>query len=271
MMSSRWSKAAVISVLVGTVIGVSVQTVGQGTVEQTQQQVQATEETPAGTATQAEAQHTRSWHQVIKKYFIDGGPLYMGITLLCLIVGLAFAIERMIYLSLSTINVPRLLREVEEALAAGDVERARQACRRRRGPVAGVLLQALERVNEGLDVVERTITSYASVTTGLLERNMVWISLFISLAPMLGFLGTVIGMIQAFEAIEMAGDISPSLVAGGIKVALLTTLLGLIIAVVLQVFYNYLISRIEGLVSQMEDAAIDLVDMLLKYRIVKQQ
>ena len=210
-----------------------------------------------------------SFHQVVKEQFIDGDPRFMGIVLLCLIFGLAIAIERIITLNLATTNTRKLLASVEDALNAGGVEAAKEVCRNTRGPVASIFVQGLMRMSEGIEMVEKSIIAYGSVEMGKLERGMVWISLFISLAPMLGFMGTVIGMIGAFDAIAEAGDVSPALVAGGIKVALLTTVGGLIVAVILQLFYNYLVSKIDSLVNSMEDASISLVDMLVRQNLTK--
>jgi len=206
-----------------------------------------------------------SFHQVIKQQFIDGGPEFMGIVLICLILGLAISIERIIHLNLATTNVSKLLGKVDEALNSGGVEAAKEVCRNTNGPVASIFVQGLMRMSEGVEMVEKSIIAYGSVEMGKLEKGMVWISLFISLAPMLGFMGTVIGMIDAFDAIAAAGDVSPSLVAGGIKVALLTTVGGLIVAVILQLFYNYLVSKVDSLVNSMEDASITLVDMLVRH------
>ena len=206
-----------------------------------------------------------SFHQVIKQQFIDGGPEFMGIVLICLILGLAISIERIIHLNLATTNVSKLLGKVDEALNTGGVEAAKEVCRNTNGPVASIFVQGLMRMSEGVEMVEKSIIAYGSVEMGKLEKGMVWISLFISLAPMLGFMGTVIGMIDAFDAIAAAGDVSPSLVAGGIKVALLTTVGGLIVAVILQLFYNYLVSKVDSLVNSMEDASITLVDMLVRH------
>lgn len=207
------------------------------------------------------------FHQVVKDQFIDGGPQFMGIVLICLILGLAISIERIITLNLATTNVKKLLARVEDALNSGGVEAAKDVCRNTRGPVASIFIQGLMRMSEGIEMVEKSIIAYGSVEMGRLERGMVWISLFISLAPMLGFMGTVIGMIDAFDAIAEAGDVSPTLVANGIKVALLTTVAGLIVAVILQLFYNYLISKIDSLVNSMEDASISLVDVLVKHNL----
>jgi biopolymer transport protein ExbB len=193
----------------------------------------------------------------------------MGVVLLTLIFGLAISIERILYLNFATTNTERLLLEVEEALENGGIEAAKEVCRDTRGPVASIFYQGLSKFDEGIDVVEKSVVAYGGVQTGLLEKNMTWISLFISLAPMLGFMGTVIGMIAAFDSIEAAGDISPSLVAGGIKVALITTVSGLVVAIILQVFYNYIASKIDSLVNTMEDASISLIDILVKYNLKK--
>ena len=211
-----------------------------------------------------EKEPEKTFHQRIKQKFIEGGAEFMGIVLFCLIMGLALCIERIIYLNLATTNTDKLLNEIESAISSGGVDAAKEVCRNTKGPVASIFYQGLERSGEGVDVVEKAIVSYGSVQMGLLEKGLSWISLFISLAPMLGFMGTVIGMIGAFDAIEAAGDISPSLVAGGIKVALLTTVFGLIVAMILQVFYNYLVSKIDSLVNSMEDASISLIDILVK-------
>jgi biopolymer transport protein ExbB len=190
----------------------------------------------------------------------------MGIVLLCLILGLAVAIERIITLNLATTNTVKLLEEVESKLSSGGVDAAKEVCRNTQGPVASIFVQGLMRMSEGVEMVEKSIIAYGSVEMGKLEKGMVWISLFISMAPMLGFMGTVIGMIGAFDAIAEAGDVSPALVAGGIKIALLTTVGGLIVAVILQLFYNYLVAKIDSLVNAMEDASISLVDILVKHQ-----
>lgn len=216
-----------------------------------------------------EAAPSKGFHQVVKEQFIDGGPTFMGIVLACLILGLAIAIERIIHLNMASTNTKKLLADVEEALSAGGADAAKEVCRNTRGPVASIFVQGLMRMSEGIEMVEKSIISYGSVEMGKLERGMIWISLFISLAPMLGFMGTVIGMIEAFDAIAEAGDVSPALVASGIKVALLTTVGGLIVAVILQLFYNYLVSKVDSIVNSMEDASISLVDLLVKHNLSK--
>ncbi|HEX9600863.1 MAG TPA: MotA/TolQ/ExbB proton channel family protein [Mariniflexile sp.] len=212
----------------------------------------------------AEPAEELGFHQELKKRFIEGGPGFMGIVLLCLILGLAIAIERIIFLNLSTTNTKKLTQEVEEALASGGVEAAKEVCRNTKGPVASIYYQGLDRTDEGLDAVEKAVVAYGGVQMGQLEKNVSWISLFIALAPMLGFMGTVIGMINAFDKIEAAGDMQPSLVAGGIKIALLTTVFGLVVAMILQVFYNYIIAKIDSIVNDMEDASITLMDLLIR-------
>jgi len=206
------------------------------------------------------------YHQGLKKRFIEGGPGFMGIVLLCLILGLAIAIERIIFLNLSTTNTKKLTESVEEALSSGGIEAAKEVCRNTKGPIASIFYQGLDRTDEGIEAAEKAVVAYGGVQMGQLEKNVSWISLFIALAPMLGFMGTVIGMIQAFDKIEAAGDMNPSLVAGGIKVALLTTVFGLIVAIILQIFYNYIIAKIDSIVNDMEDSSITLMDMLIKHK-----
>ncbi|CDN31697.1 MotA/TolQ/ExbB proton channel family protein [Mucinivorans hirudinis] len=204
-------------------------------------------------------------HEVLKQKFIEGGVEWMSPLLLCLILGLAIVIERIIYLNLSSVNTKKLLAKVEDALKNGGVEAAKEVCRNTRGPVASIFYQGLDRASEGIDVVEKSVVAYGSVQSGQLESGLSWIALFIALAPMLGFMGTVVGMISAFDSIAAAGDINPALVAGGIKIALLTTVGGLIVAVILQLFYNYLVAKIDSLVIAMEDASISLIDILTKF------
>ena len=207
-----------------------------------------------------------SFTQELKTRFIEGGPGFMGIVLICLILGLAIAIERIIFLNLATTNTKKLTDGVEEALANGGVDAAKELCRDTKGPVASIFYQGLDRVEEGVESAEKAVVAYGGVQMGQLEKNVSWISLFIALAPMLGFMGTVIGMIQAFDKIEAAGDMQPSLVAGGIKVALLTTVFGLVVAIILQIFYNYIVAKIDSIVNDMEDASITLVDILVAYK-----
>ena len=206
-----------------------------------------------------------SLHAVIKQKFIEGGAMFMSFVILALIFGLAIAIERVIYLNLAATNTKKLIASVEDALENGGVEAAKEVCRTSRGPIASIFYQGLSRYDQGIEMVEKSVVSYGSVQMGLLEKGMSWIALFIALAPMLGFLGTVIGMIDAFDKIQAAGDIQPSLVAGGIKVALITTVAGLIVAMILQVFYNYCVAKVESIVNDMEDASVTLLDILVKY------
>ncbi|MDO4728949.1 MAG: MotA/TolQ/ExbB proton channel family protein [Bacteroidota bacterium] len=206
---------------------------------------------------------SKGFHQVLKERFIQGGPEFMGVVLLCLILGLAVAIERIIYLNMATTNSKKLVLEVENALKNGGVEAAKEVCRNTKGPVASIFYQGLERSSEGIDMVEKSVVAYGGVQMGQLEKNVSWISLFIAVAPMLGFMGTVIGMIQAFDKISQAGGLDASLIAGDIKVALLTTVFGLIVAIILQIFYNYIIAKIDAIVNDMEDASISLVDLLV--------
>ena len=224
--------------------------------------------TTVASVTQDDAATTEDlgFHQELKKRFIEGGPGFMGIVLLCLILGLAIAIERIIFLNLSTTNSKKLIGSVEDALASGGLDAAKEVARNTKGPVASIFYQGLERADDDLDSAEKAVVAYGGVQMGQLEKNVSWISLFIALAPMLGFMGTVIGMIQAFDKIEAAGGMDASLVAGGIKVALLTTVFGLIVAIILQIFYNYIIAKIDSIVNDMEDSSISLMDMLSKYK-----
>ena len=205
-------------------------------------------------------------HQVLMQKFLEGGWGWMMPVLVCLVIGLAIAIERMLYLAFSNINTKKFVEEFEKTLNEKGVEAAKDLCRNTRGPVASIYYQGIDRMDQGLDAVEKAVVSYGSVQTGQLESGLTWIGLFIALSPMLGFMGTVVGMIGAFDQIQAAGDISPTIVAGGIKVALLTTLMGLIAAVILQLFYNYVVTKIDALVNTMEDASITLVDILTAYK-----
>lgn len=204
---------------------------------------------------------------VLKQKFIEGNPIWMTPVLIALIIGLALSIERIITLNLSTTNTRRLLTRVNESLKKGDVDEAKELCKATRGPVASIFYQGLDRLDEGVEAVEKSIVSYGSVQMGLLEKGLVWISLFIALAPMLGFMGTVIGMIRAFDDIAAAGDINPTIVADGIKVALLTTAFGLIVGIILQIFYNYIVSKIDSIVNNMEDASISFIDILIRNKV----
>jgi len=233
--------------------------------EEVVEEVAAEPEVASAPAEIEEAEEPKAgFHQTLKTKFIEGGAGFMGVVLLVLILGLALCIERIIYLSMASGNSEKLLKEVESSLSSGGADAAKEVCRNTKGPVASIFYQGLSRKDEGLDMVEKSIVSYGSVQMGLLEKGLSWISLCIALAPMLGFMGTVIGMIGAFDAIEAAGDISPSLVAGGIKVALLTTVFGLITAIILQIFYNYIVAKVDGLVNDMEDASITFMDILIK-------
>ena len=214
----------------------------------------------------AETTEELGFHQELKKRFIEGGAGFMGIVLLCLILGLAIAIERIIFLNLSSTNSKKLTQDVEDALQSGGLEAAKEVCRNTKGPVASIFYQGLDRADDSLESAEKAVVAYGGVQMGQLEKNVSWISLFIALAPMLGFMGTVIGMIDAFDKIEAAGDMNPSLVAGGIKIALLTTVFGLIVAIILQVFYNYIIAKIDSIVNDMEDSSITLMDMLSSHK-----
>ena len=224
--------------------------------------VAATEEEAAPAAAE---ETTKSFHQVLKEKYIQGGAGWMTPVLLCLIFGMALVIERILYLNMATTNVKKLLGGIEDNVKAGNYEAAKELCRNTRGPVASIFYQGLDRIDQGLENVEKSVTSYGGVQMARLENNLTWIGLFIALAPSFGFLGTVVGMVQAFDDIEVAGDISPTVVAGGMKVALLTTIFGLIVAIILQIFYNYILTKIESLVDQMEDGSISFMDILVKY------
>ncbi len=210
-----------------------------------------------------------SFSQKLKQKFIQGDPLWMTPVLLCLIIGMALSIERVVYLNLSTIDTKKFKQNIEDALKNGGVEAALEVARNTRGPIASIYYQGLSRADEGVDVVEKSIISYGGVQNGLLEKGMTWLQLFIALSPMLGFLGTVIGMIQAFEQIVEDGQVSPITVAGGIQVSLLTTVFGLISAIILQIFYNYITSKVDGIVNEMEEASISLIDMMLANKVTK--
>jgi len=224
---------------------------------------EAVAETPAAPA-EAEVVESEGFHQAVKRYFVEGGPEFMSLVVICLILGLAIAIERIIFLNLSSTNVEKLISKVDGALRSGGVNAAKEVCKSTPGPVSGIFLEGLNRSDEGIEIVEKTVVAYGGVEMSKLEKGLSWLSLMIALAPMLGFLGTVVGMIQAFDAIAIAGDISPNVVAGGIKVALITTVGGLIVAILLQIFYNYILSKIESVVGSMEEASISFIDVLVK-------
>ncbi|MDR3062489.1 MAG: MotA/TolQ/ExbB proton channel family protein [Dysgonamonadaceae bacterium] len=209
------------------------------------------------------------FHQILKRNFIEGSAFFMSFIALALVVGLAFCLERIVYLNLSQINTKKLLFDIEKQLAGNRLDEAKRIARDTRGPVAAIAYQALVRIDEGMDEIERSVVSYGSVQVGLLEKNLSWISLFIASAPSLGFLGTVIGMIMAFDKIQSQGDISPAIVAGGMKVALITTVAGLIVALILQVFYNYILSKESEIQNQMEDSSVMLMDMIIQYKRLK--
>ncbi|MBO5832105.1 MAG: MotA/TolQ/ExbB proton channel family protein [Alistipes sp.] len=242
------------------------------------QNAAAQDEQPADTtATEMVAEATEAtdelpeevpMHQALKTKFIEGGAGFMALVIACLILGLALCIERILYLALSKTNTKKLLVNIETALQNGGAEAAKEVCVKTRGPVASIFAQAMIRLADGqtLEEIEKSVVSYGGVEASKMEQNLSWISLFIAIAPSLGFLGTVIGMIQAFDAIMVAGDMSPAVVAGGMKVALITTVGGLIVATILQIFFNYILSQVEALTVEMEDASISLMDILVKYK-----
>ena len=234
------------------------------------QPIMAQDAAPAQTEQTTEAavvEEGGGLHKELKTKFIEGDAGFMSLVAIALVLGLAFCIERIIYLSLAEVNTKKLMTSIEAALEKGDVEAAKAIARDTRGPIASIAYQGLMRIDQGVDVVERSIVSYGGVQGGLLEKNLSWVTLFIAMAPSLGFLGTVVGMIMAFDKIEQVGDISPTVVAGGMKVALITTVGGLIVALILQIFYNYLLSKLESLLNQMEDASISLIDLVIKYNL----
>jgi biopolymer transport protein ExbB len=214
----------------------------------------------------AAASEDRGFTQILKEQFIQGGAGFMGIVLLCLILGLAVAIERIIYLNLASTNTTKLKNQVEDALTTGGIEAAKEVCRNTKGPVASIFYQGLDRAGDSIEAAEKAVVAYGGVQMGQLEKNVSWLSLFIAIAPMLGFMGTVIGMIQAFQKISAVGNLSASLIAGDIQVALLTTVFGLITAIILQIFYNYIIAKIDSIVNDMEDSSISLIDMLVDHK-----
>lgn len=224
----------------------------------------AAQEGSATSKTAEEEKLELTFVQTLKQKYIEGDVLWMTPVLICMIIGMALSIERVVYLNLATIDTKKFLNDVDASIKAGGVDAAKELCRNTRGPIASIFYQGLDRSGEGIDMVEKSVVAYGGVQMGNLEKGLSWLQLFIALSPMLGFLGTVIGMIQAFDKIVEDGQVSPTTVADGIKVALLTTVFGLIAAIVLQIFYNYITSKIDGLVNEMEDASISLIDMLLK-------
>ena len=231
--------------------------------------VEEVEEETKEEATKVSESGIDAVHKNLKTKFIEGGPEFMALVSIALVIGLAFCIERIIYLSLAKVNAKKLMGAIAEALSKGDVEAAKEVCRNTAGPVASICYQGLLRIDEGLDTVERSVVSYGSLQSSLLEKGCSWITLFIAMAPSLGFLGTVIGMVMSFDEIQQKGDISPTIVAGGMKVALITTIYGIIVALVLQVFYNFILTKIESIVADMEDSSITLLDLLTKYNLKK--
>lgn len=218
-------------------------------------------------ATMEEVTQSDGFHSQLKTKFVEGSVGFMSLVAITLILGLAFCIERIIYLTLSEINAKKLLVDIEKKVETNDIEGAKTLCRDTRGPVASICYQGLMHIEEAMDVVERSIVSYGSVQSAKLEKGCSWITLFIAIAPSLGFLGTVIGMVMSFDQIQEAGDISPTIVASGMKVALITTIFGIVVAIILQIFYNYILSKIEHLTSQMEESAISLLDIIMKHKL----
>lgn len=212
---------------------------------------------------------SQGFHKVLKTKFIEGDAAFMSLVALVLVIGLAFCIERIIYLSLSEINAKKFMADLSEKVESGDIEGAKSQCRDTRGPVASICYQGLLRIDESIENVERSVASYGSVQSANLEKGCSWITMFIVMAPSLGFLGTVIGIVMAFGDIQQAGDISATAVAAGMKVALITTIFGIIVALILQLFYTYVISKIDHIVSQMEESAITLLDAIAKYKLKK--
>ncbi len=208
-------------------------------------------------------------HKSLKTKFIEGGAEFMALVAIAMVIGLAFCVERIIYLSMAQVNTKKLMASIADALSKNDVEAAKEICRNTAGPVAAICYQGLLRIDEGLETVERSVVSYGSLQSSMLEKNCSWITLFIAMAPSLGFLGTVIGMVMSFDEIQQKGDISPTIVAGGMKVALITTIYGILVALILQVFYNFILTKIESLVSDMEDSSITLLDLLTKFNLKK--
>ena len=226
-------------------------------------------EAPAEEAAPVEAVETVGVHKSLKTKFIEGGAEFMALVAVAMVIGLAFCVERIIYLSMAKVNTKKLMEAIAEALSKNDVEAAKNICRNTAGPVASICYQGLLRIDEGLETVERTIVSYGSLQSSNLEKGCSWITLFIAMAPSLGFLGTVIGMVMSFDEIQQKGDISPTIVAGGMKVALITTIYGIIVALVLQVFYNFILTKIESITADMEEASIRLLELAAKRKLTE--
>ena len=231
--------------------------------------VAAPAEEAAAPAEVTEAAESEGVHKTLKTKFIEGGAEFMALVAIAMVIGLAFCVERIIYLSMAKVNTKNLMEAIAAALQKGDVEGAKTICRNTAGPVASICYQGLLRIDEGLDTVERSVVSYGSLQSSNLEKGCSWITLFIAMAPSLGFLGTVIGMVMSFDKIQQEGDISPTIVAGGMKVALITTIYGIVVALILQVFYNFILTKIEDLVADMEDSSITLLDLMTKYNLKK--
>ena len=227
------------------------------------------EETAEAPAQVVEEEGIAGVHKSLKTKFIEGGAEFMALVAIAMVIGLAFCVERIIYLSMAQVNTKKLMAGIADALSKNDVEAAKNICRNTAGPVAAICYQGLLRIDEGLETVERSVVSYGSLQSSMLEKNCSWITLFIAMAPSLGFLGTVIGMVMSFDEIQQKGDISPTIVAGGMKVALITTIYGILVALILQVFYNFILTKIESLVSDMEDCSITLLDLLTKFNLKK--
>ena len=227
------------------------------------------EETAEAPAQVVEEEGIAGVHKSLKTKFIEGGAEFMALVAIAMVIGLAFCVERIIYLSMAQVNTKKLMASIADALSKNDVEAAKNICRNTAGPVAAICYQGLLRIDEGLETVERSVVSYGSLQSSMLEKNCSWITLFIAMAPSLGFLGTVIGMVMSFDEIQQKGDISPAIVAGGMKVALITTIYGILVALILQVFYNFILSKIEALTTDMEDSSITLLDLIMKYNLKK--
>ena len=227
----------------------------------------AAEEAPAAVAPVVEEENEGIF-KTLKTKYIEGDAGFMSLVAIALVLGLALCIERIVYLTLAQINTRKFTSELAELVEKGKVADALEKAKNTRGPVAQVSRKALECLDStdrnDIGTIERTINMEAEVQGSYLEENCSWITLFIAMAPSLGFLGTVIGMVMAFDDIQRAGDISPTVVAGGMKVALITTIFGIIVALILQLFYNYILSKVEALTGNMEEAAQDLLVMCVK-------